>query len=129
MVDRNHRVRRFTAHYQEVLLLALGSFLLFYRLSEIPGIHGDEAWIFVRVQEIAAGSRPLDEMNSYTGPLHQYFLWPLFQLFGYRVEVLRGFSALLNLLLIVLAMRLARPFAPSPRWPAAVGLLLVTFPC
>jgi hypothetical protein len=97
MVDRNHLVRRFTAHYQEVLLLALGSFLLFYRLSEIPGIHGDEAWIFVRVQEIAAGSRPLDGMNSYTGPLHQYFSWPLFQLFGYRVEVLRGFSALLCL--------------------------------
>jgi 4-amino-4-deoxy-L-arabinose transferase-like glycosyltransferase len=129
VVEMRVLARRVAAHYREALVLALGSLLLFYRLGEIPGIHRDEAWIFFRVQEIAAGSRPLDGMNSYTGPLHQYLLWPLFQLFGYRVEVLRGLSASLNLLLIVLAMGLARPLAPSPRWTAAVGLLLVTSPC
>jgi 4-amino-4-deoxy-L-arabinose transferase-like glycosyltransferase len=98
------------------------------RLGEIPGFHGDEAWVLPRVQAIAAGEHRLEGMNSYTGSLHLYALWPVFEAFGYRLPVLRAAGAVAaagTAAVLVAASRLPLFGAASPAWAAA---LLVTSP-
>ncbi len=109
-----------------ILGLAAGSLLLW--LPTLPGVTMDEAWVFHRVSEIAAGERPVAGMTFYTGALHQYLLWPVFSLFGYTVGALRGFVAVANLAALAMFMILAgRTFGGAVAGRRA-GLLVATAP-
>jgi len=102
--------------------------ILCLKLGEIPGFHGDEAWMLPRVRAIAAGERPIDGMSSYTGALHLYVLWPVFEVFGYRLEVLRAAGAVAaaaTAAVLVAAARLPLFGGANPVWVAA---LLVSSP-
>lgn len=80
----------------------IGALLLFPLLATIPGLHGDEAWGGLRANEILHGARPMVGMNGYTGPLHQYLVAFLFQLFGCKVAVLRSLTGITTLFSIFL---------------------------
>jgi hypothetical protein len=119
---------RLRARAPELAAAAAALVVLGVGLGEIPGFHGDEAWIFTSVKAIAAGARPLDGMNSYTGALYLYPLWPLFESMGYRLELLRAVAALTaaaTAALIVAAARLPLFGGASPAWVAA---LLISSP-
>lgn len=112
----------------ELATLALAAALLLAWLPTLPGVTMDEAWIFHRVAELAAGERPVAGMTFYTGALHQYLLWPVFSLFGYHVGVLRAFGAVANLTALALFMVLVgRTFGTAAARRRA-GLLLATAP-
>jgi hypothetical protein len=77
--------------------VGIGAWLLSFRLSTIPGLHGDEAWAGLRAEAILRGARPMLGMNAYTGPVQQYLLAPLLYSLGTKVAVLRALTAGLNL--------------------------------
>jgi hypothetical protein len=83
--------------------------LLTYRLSDIVGLHGDEAWVLLRTHELSAGRFSLDGMNNYTGTLHHFLGWPFVAMFGAGPLAIRLAGALLNALAIFfLALLLLR---------------------
>lgn len=96
--------------------------------GNVAGLHVDEAWIFARVKELAAGAHHINGMNGYTGALHQYLLYPVFEIFGYRLEVLRIACAFFNTLAILFAMLCVRVLHSGKNLHLLVGLLLCTFP-
>jgi 4-amino-4-deoxy-L-arabinose transferase-like glycosyltransferase len=78
-------------------IFSIAGLLLLYQASLVTGLHPDEAWNFLRVDEIAHGARPVQGMNSYTGPGFQFVLWPIFALFGATITTLRITSAFFGL--------------------------------
>lgn len=121
-------MNKYYSYTKEIAICAIFLFLLCIFASSVPGPHHDEAWIILRAQEIANGLRPLSGMTFYTGALHQYLLWPLFEIFGYKLEVLRISSAIFNTLALFFAMLVVRQLHPRQGYQVEVGLLLCTFP-
>jgi len=110
-----------------LLSLLLGCGLLLPALGAVPGLHGDEAWVGLRADEIARGARPSTGMNEYTGPIHQYMLVPWLSAFGYSVGALRLFTALTSLLAVYLYFRVVKRLY-GVQCGAVASLLLVSFP-
>ncbi len=126
---RSDRQSQISAALQTWFPVAVAAFLLFAFIGKIPGLHGDETWNFVLAKRIAGGLCPLSSANSYTGPFFQIILAPLFEIFGYRVWVMRGAAALLNLAGLFCALGTARRLFPGQRAPVFwFGMLLATFP-
>lgn len=119
---------RYYSYTREIAICAFFLFLLCIFASSVTGLHHDEAWIILQAKKIANGLRPLSGMTFYTGALHQYLLWPLFEVFGYTVEVLRVSSAVFNTLALFFALLIVRELHPHKRYQIEVGLLLCTFP-
>ena len=111
----------------EIALSVLGLLMLLMGLGQIPGLHADEAWTIQTVARLEQGARPLSGMNQYTGALHLYLLWPLMEIWGYRVEVVRAVAAVCGALCLLLCMLLYRALRGDGRatW---VGMLLVSSP-
>lgn len=110
-----------------LLALALGAFLLFFRLGNTPGLHGDEAWAGVQAFAIWHGSRPMIGMNAYTGPFYEYLIAPVLAVFGYRVSVLRVTTVVAALCTIALFhTAVARAF--GSKLAAFATLTLVSMP-
>jgi hypothetical protein len=67
-------------------------------LTEVPGLHFDEAWQGLLAQRIASepGFWPFTAMNSYTSPVVHYVLAVAFKVFGPSLGTMRGFYAALN---------------------------------
>lgn len=77
-----------------IVLMAVG---LFVRLAVFPGLHGDEAWIGLFADRLAAqGLFTPHEMNTYTGPLFGELVRASFSFFGPGVWSLRLPGAALN---------------------------------
>jgi len=107
--------------------VGIGGLLLFPFLGTVPGLHGDEAWVGLRANEILHGARPMLGMNGYTGPLHQYLVALVFHFFGCNVAALRvvtGITALFSIVLYYGAIK--RCF--DPILAALSTLLLVSLP-
>ena len=83
-----------------VLTLAAATFTQLAFLTEVPGLHFDEAWQGLFAQRIATepGFWPISAMNSYTSPVVHYALAAVFKVFAPTLGVMRGFYAMLNLL-------------------------------
>ena len=113
---------------QEFLVLIVSCVLLGIFMREVTGIHYDEAFAIFQSKQIAAGERPLSGMTSYSGSLHQYLLFPFFEIFGYRIEVLRAFSLFFNTLAVALTMHLLRKLHPETIIHRIAGILLCTSP-
>ncbi|MFA6028598.1 MAG: glycosyltransferase family 39 protein [Elusimicrobiota bacterium] len=80
------------------LAFAVLAFLLLRRLSDFPGLHGDEAWVgLYAVRILKGGLYSPHEMNTYTGPLYGWLLSGVYRLLGASVFSLRLPGALLNL--------------------------------
>jgi 4-amino-4-deoxy-L-arabinose transferase-like glycosyltransferase len=109
-------------------IFSTAGFLLLYRASSVTGLHPDEAWSFLRVEEIARGARPVQGMNSYTGPSFQYVLWPIFALFGATIRTLRITSAFFGLGTLGLWMWLLSFADPRRLVGLRQGLVLATLP-
>jgi hypothetical protein len=107
-------------------------FVAFLLLSifpgDVPGLHADEAWVFIRCKEIDAGVFHLNSYNGYTGTLHHFLIFPFFKLFGYRVGVLRAASACLTTLAVFFFMLLVKRLHPGRRYHIPAGLFLGTLP-
>jgi 4-amino-4-deoxy-L-arabinose transferase-like glycosyltransferase len=104
-------------------VLLLACVLLFSALDTLPGVHGDEGWVLLRAKQIAQGLRSLDGMNYYTGALFPSMSYLAAELFGYRVGVIRGLSALLNLGTLALVMLTVRRRHPESRAFLWTGLI------
>lgn len=95
--------------------------------DSVPGLHGDEAWSLLRIDDIRAGRHRLDGMNRYTGVLHHYLSLPLAALLGPIPSALRLTGALLNVLaLLALIELLARLDADRPLVRLWTPLLIAT---
>lgn len=95
--------------------------------GSVPGLHGDEAWSLLRIDEIMAGRHRLDGMNRYTGVLHHYLSLPLVALLGPVPSALRLTGAILNVLaLLALVAFLARWDAHRPMVRIWTPLLIAT---
>jgi len=71
----------------------LASLLLLTFLGTIPGLHEDEAWVGVSANDILHGSRTIIGISNYTGPMLIYIVALLFKFFGYKIIILRLFTA------------------------------------
>lgn len=91
-----------------MLALSYAFLLIFFRLSEIPGLHGDEAWFGLYASEILEGGlSSLHGLNTYTGSLYSLVISLIFKLGGVDVFTLRLTGAILNLLgLAILAINI-----------------------
>jgi len=114
--------------WPEMVIVVVSLILLGVYAGHVPGLHYDEAWVIRRAGEIADGLRPVNGMTPYAGALHQYIMCPLFEVFGYRIQVLRIVSAMFNTTAVVLAMLLVRHFYPTRHVHRFAGLLLCTTP-
>ena len=111
----------------EIALSLMGLLMLLVGLGQIPGLHDDEAWLIHTAARLHQGARPLSGMNQYTGALQVYLLWPLMEVWGFRVEVVRAVAAVCGALCMLLCMLLYRALRDDGRsiW---VGMLLVSSP-
>ncbi|MFO0980951.1 MAG: glycosyltransferase family 39 protein [Planctomycetota bacterium] len=106
---------------------ALALVLLLPYLETVPGLHGDEAWVGLRVRALSEGHHTVYGMNAYTGSVHQYLLLPFMQLLGYRVAVLRGFSVATSLISLLLYFSIVRRLFGA-RAAGIAALLLASLP-
>ena len=111
-----------------IAIFSTAGLLLLYQASSVTGLHPDEAWNFLRVDEISLGARPFQGMNSYTGPCFQYLLWPIFALFGATISTLRITSAFLGLGTLGLWIWLLNFADPGRPVGLRQGLMLATLP-
>ena len=111
-----------------IAIFSTAGLLLLYQASSVTGLHPDEAWNFLRVDEISHGARPVQGMNSYTGPGFQYLLWPIFALFGATITTLRITSAFLGLGTLGLWIWLLNFADPGRPVGLRQGLMLATLP-
>lgn len=67
-------------------------------LGEVPGLHGDEAWVGLRAAALLRGEAHLSwtGMNAHTGPLHQLLVAASFAAFGPTTIALRLVGAAAN---------------------------------
>ncbi len=80
-----------------LLLLALCAACLLARLSAVPAMSLDEAWIGLFAQRLRTGGvYTPHEMNHYTGPLYAWLVSAFFAARGMTLETLRLPGALLN---------------------------------
>ncbi len=71
--------------------------LLFYRVAQFPGLHGDEAWIgMFSISTLGRGLFSIQEMNAYTGALFGWLLALVFKLIGPSFAALRLPGVILN---------------------------------
>jgi hypothetical protein len=84
------------------------AFFLTFKLSVLPGLHGDEAWIGLKANDFSKnGINQLTGMNNYTGILQVLLCESIFKLFGIGIFQLRIGGAILNLIgLSILATHL-----------------------
>ncbi|MBM4055445.1 MAG: hypothetical protein FJ264_12450 [Planctomycetes bacterium] len=115
-------------HTQEFLVLIVSCVLLGVFIGEVTGIHYDEAFVISQSKQIGAGERPLSGMTSYSGALHQYLLVPFFEIFGYKIEVLRAGSLFFNTFAVALIMYLIKKLYPTTGINKLAGILLCTSP-
>jgi 4-amino-4-deoxy-L-arabinose transferase-like glycosyltransferase len=118
-------VRRRSLLLPLALLLALALLLPF--LEYVPGLHGDEAWVGMRVRALRNGYHTVYGMTPYTGSVHQYLLLPWMQLFGYHVWVLRAFTVATSLVSVLLYFLVVRRCFDARTAGIAV-MLLVSMP-
>jgi hypothetical protein len=103
----------------ERIALLLGSVALaltiFSRLSQFPGLHGDEAWFGLAAHDLEHGR--LRGMNWYTGNIFPLVVAGLFALFGEGILQLRLLGAIANsAAVLTLALTLASVFGFPAAW-------------
>lgn len=73
-------------------------FLLLYHLSDVAGLHRDEAAFGLFAEAIQNGLRPLHGLfNFYTAPMHSYLIAWTFSFFGESIWSLRISGVILNI--------------------------------
>jgi hypothetical protein len=90
-----------------------GLFLLTFRLSDVAGLHRDEATLGLFAERIQEGLRPVrGYFNIYTAPIHSYIIALFFSLFGKSIWSLRINGVLLNSLAVWAYVDLVRRITP-----------------
>ena len=112
----------------ELIVALLALMLLGVGLGEVPGLHHDEAWVIETAAQMTNGARPLTGMNHYSGVFHVYLLWPVMELWGDGVQVVRAAGALCGVLFVLLSMLLWRRLFGSRDGALWAGMLLVSSP-
>jgi len=74
------------------------------QLTEVPGLHFDEAWQGMFAHRILTekGFWPTSAMNSYTSPVIHYLIALFYKIFGASLFTLRSFFVALNLSALLL---------------------------
>ncbi len=119
---------KFKKFIPDFCIIIISITLLTIYPDKVVGLHYDEALTILKSWMIDRGLRPLSGMAPYVGALYHYLMWPLFEIFGYKIEVMRLTSAVFNTLSVILAMILFKHFHPSGGMYRYAGLLLCTFP-
>jgi 4-amino-4-deoxy-L-arabinose transferase-like glycosyltransferase len=97
-----------------LLPLACLVFLMCYRLSDVAGLHRDEALFGLVADSIIDGSRPVrGYFNLYTAPIHSYIIALFFKLFGESIWTLRVNGVLANVISVVIYADLVRRLFPK----------------
>lgn len=121
-----------------VLSMALSSvtavlaFLFFFRLGDVPGLHGDEAWFGLRAHEMLGGTNlSWHGPYAHTGGLYPLLVSLVFRSAGVSVTTLRVLGAVLGLATLVTVAAVAARVGDGARSALrvlllAAGSLLVT---
>jgi hypothetical protein len=126
--SRSIQTKEKTLNRKLLGVLLAGCILVTVFPGKVPGLHHDEAWMFLRVKDISRGMRPAFGMTDYTGALLHYVLWPVFGLFGYSDTLLRILAGLINVGALFLAVRVFQALSGRNRFGGWFGWLLCTFP-
>ncbi len=108
-----------TMHAVLIALACLGlAAVMFCRLGQFPGLHGDEAWFGLAAQDMVLKGVPsFSGMTWYTGNLYPLAVAGVFSVIGDGVFELRAPGAALNATAVfVLAVTLARNFGFASAW-------------
>ncbi|MBI2607054.1 MAG: hypothetical protein HYW49_13350 [Deltaproteobacteria bacterium] len=81
------------------LAFALAAYTQLAELTQVPGLHFDEAWqgLFAHRLATETGFHPFQAMNSYTSPVLHYLLAGVFRIFSPSLLVMRGALSAMNL--------------------------------
>ncbi|MEN6385064.1 MAG: glycosyltransferase family 39 protein [Phycisphaerales bacterium] len=93
--------------------IGIGAFFLLFRLSDIAGLHRDEATFGLFAEQIQAGFRPLrGYFNFYTSPIHSYIIAAFFSIFGESIWSLRLSGVIFNLVSVCAYIDVLRRMFP-----------------
>jgi 4-amino-4-deoxy-L-arabinose transferase-like glycosyltransferase len=116
-----------THNWSWLLPVIAAIFLLLYRLSDVAGLHRDEATFGLLAEQIQNGLRPVcGYFNVYTSPIHSYIIALFFELFGESIWSLRCNGVLTNLIAVGLYVDIVRRL--FPRQAFWTLWILVTLP-
>ena len=119
----------FKFYLSSLFIVLLSALILFFNLSDLPGLHGDEAWVILRsFKEINRGIFPIQGMNFYTGSLHQIIVTPFLNLFGFNQLTLRSVGVSLNIISLFILMRMIFIMTEEYILSLAAGLVIMTLP-
>ena len=94
--------------------LAAAGLLLLYRLSDVAGLHRDEAVFGLFAEWIQEGNWPMRAgFNVYTAPIHSYMIAGCFSIFGTSIWSLRISGVAFNLLALLAYGDVVRRIAPK----------------
>jgi len=102
-------------------------FLLLYRLSDVAGLHRDEAAFGLFAEVIQKGFRPICGLfNFYTAPIHSYMIAFTFSILKESIWSLRISGVLFNIIAALFYIDILRRIIPQ--YAKATFWLLVTLP-
>ncbi|WP_345211001.1 hypothetical protein [Mucilaginibacter gynuensis] len=105
------------------LFIAYFCFCWIYKLSVLPGLHGDEAWAGLRADTwTRSGVEHLYGMNTYTGILQTLLAYVIFDTFKIGVVQLRIGGVLFNIAALII---FAKIFVNSKQRRALLLFLLI----
>ncbi|MFH1807267.1 MAG: glycosyltransferase family 39 protein [Pseudomonadota bacterium] len=93
-------------------------------LGSTPALHGDEAWVLLRILGFEWPHLPFAGMNAYTGPAWLLLLWPIVAIAGPSTLVLRLTAALVQACSSALLVDVARR-AFGVQWTSPWRVLLL----
>jgi hypothetical protein len=107
--------------------LAVTFFLLLYRLSDVAGLHRDEATFGLFAEAIQKGLRPIcGFFNFYTAPIHSYIIAFTFSILKESIWSLRISGVLFNIIAVFFYIDILRRIIPQ--YAKTTFWLLVTLP-
>jgi hypothetical protein len=108
--------------------LLLAGYTQLIAITDVPGLHFDEAWQGMFAHRIATepGFHPFTAMNSYTSPIVHHLLALVFLAFGPRLAAMRGTYAVMNFatLGLIVALLARRESVRAAAWFAILWALL-----
>jgi len=96
--------------------------------GQLPGLHGDEAYLIIKSKDLIAGIGWLDGMNSYSGSTLFWIALVFFKIFGYKPIVIKLLGVIFSVLNVALAAKCFEYLTKDKKISLIFGLLLATFP-
>jgi len=129
-IAKYNHMKILTANYKEITICLFTFFILFIFPGTVPAPHFDELWFLFKTKNLfdAKISPPLNGMNSYTGAIQIYLLFPILALFGFTIKTIRITNALINTSTLLFLIYTVKALHPNKKYHLLFGIITAAFP-